>query len=103
MNDVMHPIPREEIDDVPIEECELENGEIPKWAYNWHTIKGRQMRLDVVDAIVTEQLALETKQMGLWDYEDWGYDIKNGLRKFNPKRRKPTGIDWSKITKDFKE
>jgi len=90
------PIPEDQIEHVPIEDCELKGGKIPGWVYNWHTSKGRAMGKDVVEAIVTEQQALEPQQMGLWDNEDWERDVNNCLKKFNPQHREPGGIDWDK-------
>jgi len=90
------PIPEDEIEHVPIEECELENGRIPDWVYNWHTRKGREMGRDVVDQLVGRQKNLTPHQPGLFDDEDWEKDIKACLGKFNPQRRPFTGIDWSR-------
>jgi len=89
------PIPEDQIEHVPIEQCELENGRIPDWAYNWHTKKGREMGRDVVDQIVTRQKNLLPHQPGLFDDEDWGSDIKSCLKRHNPKNRIPVGVDWS--------
>jgi hypothetical protein len=90
-----NPIPEDQIEHVPIEDCELENGQIPDWVYNWHTRKGREMGRDVVDQIVERQKNLTPHQSGLFDDEDWGKDIKSCLHRHNPKNRPPTGIDWS--------
>jgi hypothetical protein len=88
------PIPPDQIEHVPIEEYELENGKIPDWVYNWHTRKGREMGRDVVDQIVGRQKNLTPHQPGLFDDEDWGQDIKKCLGKHNPQNRNPAGIDW---------
>lgn len=88
------PIPPHEVPCVPIEEGILENGEIPDWAFNWHTSKGRYRGKDVIDAIVGNQFNMRPVQIGLWDDQDWGYDIDKCLAKHNPKGRKPGGIDW---------
>lgn len=90
-----HPIPPDQIDHLPIEECILENGHIPEWVYNWHTSKGRAMGRDVVDAIVGNQFNMQPLQLGLWDNEDWERDVVNCLKKHNPKRRPLKGINWS--------
>jgi len=89
------PIPEDQIEHVPIEECELENGRIPNWVYNWHTRKGREMGMDVVDQLVGRQKNLTPHQPGLFDDEDWGQDIKSCFKRHNPKNRPAVGIDWS--------
>jgi len=89
------PIPEDQIEHVPIEECELENGRIPDWVYNWHTQKGRKMGRDVVDQIVNRQKNLTPHQPGLFDDEDWGNDIRACLKKHNPQNRPLVGVDWS--------
>ena len=91
-----HPLNEDEIDHVPIEECELENGKIPDWVYNWHTRKGREMGRDVVDQIVERQKNLTPHQPGLFDDEDWGDDIRACLRRHNPKNRPMEGVNWSR-------
>jgi len=89
------PIPEDQIEHVPIEECELEDGRIPDWVYNWHTAKGREMGRDVVDQIVGRQKNLMPHQPGLFDDEDWYSDIRACLKRHNPKSRPIEGIDWS--------
>jgi len=90
------PLLEDDIEHVPIEECELENGRIPEWVYNWHTKKGREMGRDVVDQIITRQKNLTPHQPGLFDDEDWADDIRSCLLRHNPKNRPLTGVDWSK-------
>jgi len=90
------PLNENDIEHVPIEECELDGNRIPDWAYNWHTKKGREMGRDVVDQIVTRQKNLKPHQPGLFDDEDWADDIRTCLQKHNPKHRPPEGVDWSK-------
>jgi hypothetical protein len=89
------PIPEDDIEHVPIEQCELENGRIPDWVYNWHTRKGREMCRDVVDQIVGRQKNLMPHQPGLFDDEDWADDIRTCLKRHNPKNRPAVSIDWS--------
>ncbi|MDR2597308.1 MAG: hypothetical protein LBC76_08325 [Treponema sp.] len=89
------PIPEDQIEHVPIEECDMEGGELPDYAYNYYTKKGRAIGRDVVDQIVGRQKNLTPHQPGLFDDENWENDIKTCLTKFNPKNRPLVGVDWS--------
>jgi hypothetical protein len=89
------PIPDDQIEHIPVEQCELENGRIPSWVYNWHTRKGREMGKDVVDQIVGRQKNLTPHQPGLFDDEDWSKDINACLGKFNPQNRPRGGVNWN--------
>lgn len=76
------------LDEIPmekdLEECRLDDGKIPEWVYNWHTLAGRKMGRDVVDQINTRQAALEPLQTSLFDDCSWDYDINQCLPKHNP-------------------
>jgi hypothetical protein len=82
-----HPIPPEEIKEICIEDQTLERGVIPNWAFNVHTVRGRQMGKDVVNEIDEDQKALQPLQIGMFDDCSWNRDINAGLKNFNPQRR----------------
>jgi len=69
-----------DIDCREIADCTLTDGRIPDYVYDCHTSKGKRMGRTVRDMIKTEQAALEPKQLGFFDDEDWApFLTKAGL------------------------
>ena len=70
-------------DDIPVtgfDDCELPNGRIPDYVFDCHTSTGKRMGRNVRDMIISEQKALNPKQVSLFDSEDWAPFLeKQGL------------------------
>lgn len=56
-----------------IKDCVLENGKIPDWVYDCHTIKGKRMGKTDWDMTTTEQAALRPLELGYFDDASWLY------------------------------
>lgn len=66
----------------PMETCKLQNGKIPEWVYDCHTLKGKRMGKTDWDMTTTEQSALFPLQPAYFDEASWIYtyeqDYENG-------------------------
>lgn len=60
-----------DFDHVDITKCELPGNQIPDWVFDIHTITGRKRGKTDLDMVITEQAALEPKQLGMFDNGDW--------------------------------
>lgn len=66
-----------------LESCRLENGVIPEWTYDCHTMKGKKAGKTDWEMTINEQCALKPKQKCYFDEASWIYtyeeDFKNGI------------------------
>ena len=53
------------------EECELGDEGIPDYVFDKHTLRGKLLGRTSLDMIESEQIALEPKQLSLFDNGDW--------------------------------
>lgn len=72
--------PSEIHDDCPIDQCALQDGIIPDWVFDVHTLKGKMRGKTIEDMIKDEQEALYPKQMSMFDNADWNIFLKSGGR-----------------------
>lgn len=59
------------IEHVDLNSCHLDDGEIPDWVFDIHTLKGRQNGKTDLDMTIDEQKALTPLQVSLFDNEGW--------------------------------
>lgn len=75
--------PEEVPSDYLIADMRLENGEIPEWVYDIHTIEGRRNGKTDLDMTIDEQAALFPKQLSLFDNASWEFYYDDQFKKGN--------------------
>ena len=70
--------PEEIHEECPIDQCELEDKELPKWVFDVHTLRGKMSGKTIADMIREEQAALYPKQLSMFDNEEWSIFLKSG-------------------------
>lgn len=68
---------------VDISECHLGVDGIPDWVFDIHTREGRAAGKTDLDMTISEQEALEPKQLSLFDNASWGTYYDSEIRKGN--------------------
>lgn len=63
-----------------IEECHLENNEIPEWVFDCHTLRGKRMGKTDWDMTIAEQEGLNPKAYAYFDEGSWLYIYEQDVR-----------------------